>query len=158
MLRSTPGIDLVTGCEEAAVTVVVPDESDLLELLSGLTSPRLVLITDNVRQAELWSAIQHGLIVLLPRSEATTRARLVQAVSDAAEGRGDLPPEHLGHVLHGLKLLHENTLSPRDLSFSGLSQRETEILRLLADGLDTAEIAERLIYWSARSRTSCTAS
>ncbi|HEX7305450.1 response regulator transcription factor [Lentzea sp.] len=146
MLRSTPGIDLVPSCEEAEVTIVVSDETDLPKLLSDVTSPRMVLIADNLRQAELWSAIERGLVVLLPRGEATTRARLIQAIFDAREGRGDLPAEHLGNVLHGLKLLHENTLSPRDLSLSGLSQRETEVLRLLADGLDTAEIAERLIY------------
>ncbi|MFD5828345.1 response regulator transcription factor [Lentzea sp. NPDC060358] len=146
LLRSASGIELVDHDSEAAVTVVVPDDADLVELLSDVKSPRLVLIADDLRQTELWSAIERGLIVLLPRGEATRRARLVQAISDACEGRGDLPAEHLGAVLRGLKLLHENTLSPRDLNFHGLSARETEVLRLLADGLDTAEIAERLIY------------
>jgi DNA-binding CsgD family transcriptional regulator len=37
-------------------------------------------------------------------------------------------------------------LSPRGLSFSGLSDREVDVLKLLADGHDTAEVARRLAY------------
>jgi DNA-binding NarL/FixJ family response regulator len=146
MLRPTPGIDIVTDGEEPEVTVAVTDESGLHNLLRSISTSRLVLIADDLRQAELWTAIEHGLAVLVPRGEATTRARLLQAISDAREGRGDLPAEQLGAVLQGLKQLQENTLGPRDLTLSGLSLRETEVIRFLADGLDTAEIAERLIY------------
>jgi DNA-binding NarL/FixJ family response regulator len=37
-------------------------------------------------------------------------------------------------------------LGPRGIVFTGLAPREVEVLRLLADGLDTAEIARRLCY------------
>ncbi len=37
-------------------------------------------------------------------------------------------------------------LSPRGFTLTGLSQREADILRLIADGLDTAEIATTLSY------------
>ncbi|KOV83971.1 LuxR family transcriptional regulator [Nocardia sp. NRRL S-836] len=144
MLRPTPGIEIVTEPQQADVTVAVADAC-LHEVLQPGTS-RLVLIADELRQAELWTAIEHGLVVLVPRAEATTRTRLLRAIADAREGRGDLPAEQLGSVLRGLKQLQETTLGPRDLTLAGLSLRETEVIRLLADGLDTAEIAERLIY------------
>ncbi|PRY38964.1 DNA-binding NarL/FixJ family response regulator [Umezawaea tangerina] len=146
MLRTTPGITIVSAEQQPEVTIAVADDSSLLDLLSTFTTSRLVLIADELRQAELWTAIEHGLVVLVPRAQAATRSRLLQAISDARGGRGDLPPELLGAVLRGLKQLHETTLGPRELTLSGLSLRETQIVRLLADGLDTAEIAEQLIY------------
>jgi DNA-binding CsgD family transcriptional regulator len=37
-------------------------------------------------------------------------------------------------------------LGPRGLTFSGLAEREIEVLKLVADGFDTAEIATKLSY------------
>jgi DNA-binding NarL/FixJ family response regulator len=37
-------------------------------------------------------------------------------------------------------------LSPRGLTFAGLTEREIAVLRLLAEGLDTAEVGERLFF------------
>ena len=37
-------------------------------------------------------------------------------------------------------------LAPHDLTTAGLYNREVEVLRLLAEGMDTLEIARRLSY------------
>jgi DNA-binding NarL/FixJ family response regulator len=37
-------------------------------------------------------------------------------------------------------------LAPRGLTFSGLTERELSVLRLLADGHDTAEVGRQLFY------------
>nr|WP_269327708.1 helix-turn-helix transcriptional regulator [Kineosporia mesophila] len=42
--------------------------------------------------------------------------------------------------------LQRVVLIPRGLTPSGLERREVEVLALIADGLDTAEIAERMQY------------
>ena len=42
--------------------------------------------------------------------------------------------------------LQRQVLSPRGLTFAGLTERELEVLRLLADGLDTSEVGQRLFY------------
>lgn len=141
-LRTAAGVELTDDPAGADVVVAVT-ESGLRNLLSSPT--RLVLVADNPRQAELWTAIEYGLVVLVPRTEATTQ-RLVRAISDAYHGRGDLPAEQLGGLLRGLSRLHEETLAPRELTLSGLSHRETDVVRLLSEGLDTAEIAARLSY------------
>jgi DNA-binding NarL/FixJ family response regulator len=142
-IRDKPGIRLREDHGTADVVVAVTDSAQELPELA--TKTRLVLVADEPRAAELWAAIEHGLIVLVPRSEATT-ARLLRAIADAHHRRGDVPAEQLGHLLQGLSRLHHEVLAPRDLTLSGLSRRETDVLRLLADGMDTAEIATELTY------------
>lgn len=147
-LRDKPGVQLVGPREEAKPEVVVAVAEpgrDLGELLGEIEGVKLVLITDQTRPAELWAAVEHGLVVLVPRGDATT-ARLLQAIADAHAGRGDVPADQLGPLLRGLSRLHHDVLAPRDLTLSGLSRRETEVLRLLAEGMDTAEIAAEMTY------------
>ena len=42
--------------------------------------------------------------------------------------------------------LQRDVLAPRGIGPAGLTERERDVLRLLADGLDTAEIAGQLAY------------
>ncbi|MFI7122013.1 response regulator transcription factor [Amycolatopsis sp. NPDC049868] len=141
-LSAKPGIELRNELAEAEVVVAVAEPS-LQDLIpSGC---RLVLIADRPKMDDLWTAIERGLTVLVPRQEVTS-TRLLRAVSDAYHNRGDLPADQLGRLLRELTYLQEKTLAPLDLTLSGLSSRETEILRLLADGLDTVEIAAHLNY------------
>lgn len=141
-LRDQPGIELVGDSAEPDVVIVVA-ETGLRDLLTAHT--RLILVASQPRQADLWTAVQYGLCVLLPRSEATP-TRLLRAISDACHGRGELPPDQLGWLLRELSRLHRDVLAPRDIALSTVSTREAEMLRLLADGLDTADIAAKLSY------------
>jgi len=142
-LRDRPGIELLDDPAEAEVVVAVAD-SPIRELLIPPTC-RLVLVADQPGPTELLAAVEHGLAVLVPRAEATT-PRLLRAIADAHRGLGDLPPEQLGHLLRGLSELHRDVLAPRDLTLAGLSYRETDVLRLLSEGFDTAQIATKLSY------------
>jgi DNA-binding NarL/FixJ family response regulator len=142
-LRDRPGIELLDDPADAEVVVAVAD-SPIRDLLTTSTG-RLVLVADQPRPAELLAAVEHGLVVLVPRAEATT-PRLLRAIADAHRGLGDLPPEQLGPLLRGLSELHREVLGPRDLTLAGLSYRETDVLRLLAEGFDTAQIAAKLSY------------
>ncbi|TVT17240.1 response regulator transcription factor [Amycolatopsis acidiphila] len=147
-LRDKPGVQLVDPREDVRPEVVVAVTEpgrDLGDLVSKAAGAKLVLVADQARPAELWTAVEHGLVVLVPRAEANT-TRLLQAISDAHAGRGDLPPEQLGPLLHGLSRLHHDVLAPRDLTLSGLSRREADVLRLLAEGMDTSEIAAEMTY------------
>lgn len=142
MLTDAPCVELVRAGREADVVVAMADSS-LGELTPEPT--RLVLITDEVTTDQFWAAVEHGLVVLVPRVEAT-RSRLLRAIADAHEGRGDLPPEQLYHVLQALSRLYVSTLQPLDLGVTGVSSREVEILRCLAEGMDTNEMAKALSY------------
>ncbi|WP_260190532.1 helix-turn-helix transcriptional regulator [Actinophytocola gossypii] len=142
-LRDKPGIELVDDLGDAEVVVAVGVSA--LRDLPESSSRRLVLVASEPRQADLWTAIGCGLAVLVPEHEATT-LRLLRAIGDARRGHGDLPPEHLGTLLRGLSQLHRDVLAPRQLTFTGLSSREADVLRHIADGLDTGQIARELSY------------
>ncbi|MGH9283859.1 MAG: LuxR C-terminal-related transcriptional regulator, partial [Acidimicrobiales bacterium] len=57
-----------------------------------------------------------------------------------------MPPDLLGRLLGQVGRLQRHVLAPRGLTMSGLAERELEVLRLVADGFGTAEIASRLAY------------
>jgi DNA-binding NarL/FixJ family response regulator len=67
-------------------------------------------------------------------------------VRHAAAGDGSVPPDLLGRLLRQVGRLQRQVLAPRGLTFTGLSEREVDVLRLVADGLDTSEIARHLSY------------
>ena len=57
-----------------------------------------------------------------------------------------MPPHLLGKLLEHFRRLQREVLLPKGLTSSGLNSRELDVLRHLADGLDTAEIAEEMRY------------
>ena len=63
-----------------------------------------------------------------------------------SETSADLPPDLLGELLSQVERLQRDVLGPRGLTTSGLAPREVDVLRLMAEGWDTAEIAEKLSY------------
>ena len=79
------------------------------------------------------------------RHEATAH-RLVQAVLAAARGDGDLPADLLGRLISQVGTLHRSAAGRTGAPPSGLAPREVDVLRLVAEGLDTGEIASKLSY------------
>ena len=82
---------------------------------------------------------------MIRRSEATA-GNLSAAIRRAAAGEGTLPPDLLGRLLRQVGQLQRQVLSPRGLTLLGLTEREAAVLRLLAEGLDTAEVGRQLFY------------
>ncbi|MGB3187339.1 MAG: response regulator transcription factor [Ornithinimicrobium sp.] len=151
-LRTRPEIRIVaeSAVDDAEVAVVVADQLDekttqVLRALKRGDSPRLVLVATVIDDATLVVAAEAGVAGLLRRREASPEA-LVRAVLRVAAGEGDVPGDMLGRLMDQLGRLQRQVLTPRGLTFSGLAPREAEILRLVADGHDTSEIAGRLCY------------
>ena len=57
-----------------------------------------------------------------------------------------MPADLLGRLLEQVGYVQRQMLAPRGLTFSGLTDREIDVLKLVADGLDTNEVADRLCY------------
>jgi DNA-binding NarL/FixJ family response regulator len=136
--------------DEATVAVVVTDRLDddtarAMRALRRGDVPRLVLVATVLDESALVIAAEVGVGGLLRRVDATPDA-LVRTIKRVAAGDGEIPPDLLGRVLDQLGRLQRQVLAPRGLTFAGLTPRETEVLRLVADGCDTAEIAGRMCY------------
>lgn len=106
---------------------------------------RTVLIGSTIDDDALMMAVELGVSGVLRRTDATAD-RIVHLLQAAAAGDGSLPPDLLGRLLGQVSRMQRHVLAPRGLSHTGLSDRETQVLRLVADGKDTQEIARELSY------------
>ena len=155
-LRDQPGMEVVDEIEAGGpgVVVVVADEVDdgttrEIRSIRGAGQERIVLLVAKVDDAGLLAAVEAGVSGVVRRSQATA-VHLAGASGAAAAGEGTLPPDLLGRLLSQVGRLQRQVLHPRGLTFAGLTEREVAVLRLLADGLDTAEVGHRL-YFSERT-------
>ena len=155
-LRDQPGMEVVEEIEAegAGVVVVVADEVDEattreIRTIRATGHERVVLLVAKVDDAGLLAAVEAGVSGVVRRTQATP-GHLAAAITAAAAGEGTLPPDLLGRLLSQVGRLQRQVLHPRGLTFAGLTEREVSVLRLLADGLDTAEVGHRL-YFSERT-------
>jgi DNA-binding NarL/FixJ family response regulator len=150
-LRPRPEVRVLdtADADAARVALVVADKvgDRTLQVLRALQrgGSRLVLVVADVDDTDLVSAVEAGIAGLVRRGEATPE-RLVSVIRSAAAGEGAVPPDLLGRLLDQVGRLQRQVLWPRGLTFAGLADREIEVLRLVADGMDTAEIAAKLSY------------
>ncbi|MFF4606455.1 LuxR C-terminal-related transcriptional regulator [Streptomyces sp. NPDC001339] len=138
--RSGPGtVGLLVGeaLDKAALT--------RLRRIARSEGGRAVLVVGALRETELLDIIECGIGAIVWRHEATGN-RLVQAVCAAARGDGDLPADLLGRLINQVGALHRTTTGRPGALSSGLAPREVDVLRLVAEGLDTGEIASKLSY------------
>ena len=151
-LRLSPEVIVVDQCDldDADVAVVVTDLVDdtvvrVLRAIQRGGAPHIVLIAAAFDETTVVTAAEAGVSGLLRRSEVTPE-RLGDVVRKVAAGDAAIPPDLLARLLEQVGRLQRQVLSPRGLRFSGLSDREIEVLRLLADGMDTGEIARRMSF------------
>lgn len=150
-LRARPEIQVVDDdVDRAEVAIVVSDEVDeeatrTVRAIQRNGIPRVVLVITRLDDAGMIGGIEAGACGLLRRSEANPE-RLAQSIVSAAGGDGSVPSDLLGRLLEHVGRLQRQVLSPRGLTLTGLSEREIEVLRLVADGFDTSEIAGQLAY------------
>jgi DNA-binding NarL/FixJ family response regulator len=136
--------------DAADVSMVIADQMDAETAITirslrlrGVT--RIVLLVTRIDDKALLAAVEAGVAGVVRRHQATQQA-LATAIRTAAAGEGTLPPDLLGRLLSQVGQLQRQVLSPRGLTFAGLTEREIGVLRLLAEGLDTVEVGRRLFY------------
>ncbi|REH52006.1 DNA-binding NarL/FixJ family response regulator [Kutzneria buriramensis] len=152
-LRGRPEIQLVddANAEPArTVALAVGDRFDervmaLLRRMRARGYRRIVLLAGAIDDNEVLAAVQSGVCSVARRSQIDADA-LVRLINSAQAGEGSMPPDLLGRLLDRVGRLQTKVLEPRGLKMSGISARETDVLRLIAQGLSTREIAKKLCY------------
>ncbi|WP_405883143.1 LuxR C-terminal-related transcriptional regulator [Streptomyces sp. NBC_01136] len=146
-LRNCPRIrlrsrDLAAACD---VLLILTDEIDAtaLETLHAAreegykAATRVVVVTDRVNLSVLPSALDLGVVTVLLRRESDME-QVVKAVLEPDAGQPRLPSSVVRSLVDRLRAMQPSVEVP--------GSREIEVLRLLAEGLDTAEIATELHY------------
>jgi len=149
-LRMRPEIRVVDSLDQCVVAVLIADQVDEsttreLRSLRKDNHPRLMLVATSVDDAALVAAAEAGVAGLVRRCDASAD-NLVRTITKVASGEGEVPPDLLGRLLEQVGRLQRQVLAPRGLTFAGLTPRETQVLRLVADGHDTSEIALAMCY------------
>jgi DNA-binding NarL/FixJ family response regulator len=164
-LMGEPNIELVgpVDLDRARVALVVADAADegvakVARAIQRDGVPHVVLVASHFDEAGVVTAVAAGITGFLRRTEATS-ARLVQVIRDADRAGCQLPEGLLRRAAS--VEMHALTSRPDVLELdesagdrgavatvveARLSCREIEVLRLVADGYDTADVAEQLAY------------
>ncbi|WP_258566239.1 LuxR C-terminal-related transcriptional regulator [Streptomyces parvulus] len=149
-LRRHPEIDLRDASGPGTVALLIEDAlgeaalTRLRRLVRG-EGARAVLVVGAIRESELLDVVECGVGVIVWRHEATAD-RLAQAILTASRGDGDLPADLISRLVSQVGTLHRSAgVSPSTPSL-GLVPREVDVLRLVAEGFDTGEIAGKLSY------------
>lgn len=152
LLRGRPELELVDelDIDSARVAVVAVDEIDeaaqrRVRAVQRNGCPRVVLVVSKLDDRGVLAGVEAGASALLRRADASPE-RLATTVVSVNRGEGSMPPDLLGRLLEQVGELQRNVLSPRGFTMSGLTEREIDVLRLVADGLDTAQIGHELAY------------
>ncbi len=144
--EAASGEEAVTLCREHAPDVILVDL--VMPGLDGVETTRLVkdvsprtqviILTSYHDSEHVLPAVRAGATSYLLKDVSPTE--LVRAVQRAAHGEVTLHPEVAIHIVHGLR----DSATQAPALAPDLSEREREVLRLIAEGLANAAIGERL--------------
>ncbi|MET0237991.1 MAG: response regulator transcription factor [Kibdelosporangium sp.] len=150
-LGSRRELAVVDGAEEQADVVLFATDRLSSESMARLRQAAAdfarptVLMTSDLGEAPLLTVVECRVVAILPK-KTVTGAQLVDSVLAAADGNGVMPRDVLGKLLRRVEVLQREVLAPNGLNASGLQPREVDVLRLIADGWGTEEIAQELRY------------
>ena len=104
-------------------------------------SPRsqIIMLTSHHQDEHIFPAIRAGALSYLLKD--IDPDDLAEAVRKAADGEAVLHPRVAARVVQEINGSRSEEINP----FTELSERELEVLKLIADGMSNAAIAERLI-------------
>ena len=112
------------------------------EVLSRDPSARVLILSASGEQADVLEAVKAGATGYLVKS--ASREELIRAVQRVAQGDTVFTPGLAGLVLGEFRRLSDGPAEP-DPDKPELTERETEVLKMVAKGLSYKQIADRLV-------------
>ena len=156
-LEAQPDISVVAqaGSGEEAVRLAqehIPDVVLMDLVMPGMdgveatrrvknASPRtqIIILTSFHQDEHIFPALQAGAISYLLKD--VKAAELLEAIRRAAQGEATLHPKIAARVIKTFRDLENEEASP----FTALTEREMEVLKLIAKGYSNEKIAEQLV-------------
>jgi len=152
LLESIPEVDLLGDAQQLEAKVVVLSADSLTpDVLAAMRrwidelATSVVLVVNESTADKLVSLVERRMVTVLPR-QVVTSERLTHAVLAAASGGSALPANLTSEGLKHIEWLRRDALAWQKPSTADLTTREIQILRLMADGFSTSEIAKKLRY------------
>jgi DNA-binding NarL/FixJ family response regulator len=148
-LRSDIYVVATGQIDDARVAVVACEEVDdaAIRTIVGIQRdgcPRVLLVATRLDEEGILAASDAGTLGMMQRRDVTPE-RLAMVVAHVAEGHVSVPTDLVGPLLAAVRRMQRVAQSQFGPPAT-LSEREREVLRLLAEGRDTVEIASTLCY------------
>jgi len=120
----------------------VAGSAEFIGAVGEATGASVIICSSDVEDDAVLSAMQAGALGFLRKDTLTTEG-LAAAVTAAANGAGVVAPDLLGNLLRGVSP-ESGTGGRRPLA--RLTEREQQVLSLIAEGHPTREVAQQLCY------------
>ncbi|GAA2905679.1 response regulator [Nonomuraea rubra] len=151
------GAAAVRVCRELSPDVVLMDVRmpgmsgiEATRLVAGPEGPRVLILTTFDLDEYVYDALRAGASGFLLKD--VTAERLFDAVRVIAAGEALLAPAVTRRLISEFARLTPARSRP-DAGLSALTPRETQVLRLVAEGLSNVEIADRLVVTEETVKT-----
>jgi DNA-binding NarL/FixJ family response regulator len=153
------GAEAVRTCHELNPDIILMDVRmpgmDGIQATRQLTahdgSPRVLILTTFDLDEYVYDALRAGASGFLLKD--VTAEGLFDAVRVIAAGQALLAPAITRRLINEFAHQRPKSDTPSTTALAALTPRETEVLRLIADGLSNLEIAERLIVTEQTVKT-----
>ncbi|MBV9207646.1 MAG: response regulator transcription factor [Actinobacteria bacterium] len=157
---ASDGGEAVRACRELRPDVVLMDvrmpgldgiEATRQLAAAGSPGPRVLILTTFDLDQYVFDALRAGASGFLLKD--VTAERLFEAVRVVAAGEALLAPAVTRRLISEFARLRPAAGGPPPTALTALTPRETEVLRLVAEGLSNPEIAARLVVTEETVKT-----
>ena len=157
---ASDGVDAVRICRELRPDVVLMDvrmpTMDGIEATRQLVGsqpdgPRILILTTFDLDQYVYEALRAGASGFLLKD--VSAERLFEAIRVIAAGDALLAPTVTRRLISEFALLRPTSDAASTAALAALTPRETQVLRLVADGMSNAEIAARLFVTEETVKT-----